>query len=243
MPPPRSLLSRQLRAAAVLLLFLGAVGAAGFGVYRMTVVHPTLEGERRHVFETVELSDDAVVLEHTFVLRNRLRRAVEIQQVTASCGCTTAEPSTRTVAPGAAVEIATTLRLNHEGLKRAHVNVVYGGTDLDTLYLEGSARLASRLRAYPIAGSEPGGPPDVLILYIDYDTNDPPPDPQLALEPGVGAEFAGWELVEPVRPSVGTPARWRGRVRLAAPAGGALPESPFALRVGDRSVDVSLAAP
>jgi hypothetical protein len=246
MTPPvqgRSLLYRQLRAGAVLLLFLGAVGAAGLGVYRMTVLNPTLDGERYHTFETVELADEPVYLEHTFVLTNHQRRPIEIEQVTSSCGCTTAEPSTRKVAPGASVEIATTLRLNHEGIKKSHVNITYGGTSLDTLYLQGSARLAHRLRAFPVASSEPGQPSELLILYIDYDTNDPPPAPELAPPPGVGAEFAEWERIEPVRPSVGTPARWRGRVRITLPEGDAAIDVPLVVRVKDFSAAAALVAP
>jgi len=246
MTPPvqgRSLLYRQLRAGAVLLLFLGAVGTAGLGVYRMMVLSPTLDGERYHTFETVELVDEAVYLKHTFVLTNHQRRPIEIEQVTASCGCTTAEPSTRKVAPGASVEIATTLRLNHEGIKKSHINISYGGTSLDTLYVQGSARLAKRLRAFPGPAAEPGQPLERVILYIDYDTNDPPSPPELAPPPGVGAEFAGWEQIEPVRPSVGTPARWRGRVRITLPEDAAAPDAPLVARVSDFAVDVTLAAP
>ncbi len=244
MTPPvqgRSLLYRQLRAGAVLLLFLGVVGAAGLGVYRMTVLKPTLDGERYHTFETVELADEAVHLKHTFVLTNHQRQPIEIEQVTSSCGCTTAEPSTRKVAPGASVKIDTTLRLNHEGIKKSHVNITYGGTRLDTLYLQGSARLAQRLRAFPVASNEPGQRPELLMLYIDYDTDEPPRQPEFTLPPGVGAEFVEWERIEPVRPSVGTPARWRGRARIKLPEGDAPPDVPLGVRVGGFSVDVALA--
>ncbi len=238
----RSLLYRQLRAGAVLLLFLGAVGAAGLGVYRMTVLAPTLDGERYHTFETVELVDEPVYLEHTFVLTNRQRQPIQIEQVTSSCGCTTAEPSTRKVAPGASVEIATTLRLNHEGVKKSHVNIVYGGTSLDTLYLQGSARLAHRLRVFPGAATQPGQPLERLILYIDYDTNEQPPQPGFTPPPGVSAEFAGWEQIEPLRPSVGTPARWRGRLRITVAEDSATPGAPLVVRVKGFAVDVALSA-
>ncbi len=238
----RSLLYRQLRAGAGLLLLLGAVGATGLGVYRMTVLAPTLDGERYHTFETVELADEPVYLEHTFVLTNRQRRPIQIEQVTSSCGCTTAEPSTRNVAPGASVEIATMLRLNHEGIKKSHVNIVYGGTNLDTLYLQGSARLAHRLRVFPSAAAQPGQPPETLIRYIDYDTNDPPPPPEFTPPPGVSAEFSGWEQVEPLRTPVGTPARWRGRLRITVAEGSAPPGAPLVVRVKDFAVDVALSA-
>lgn len=243
-PPGRghSLLYRQLRAGAVLLLFVGAVVVAGLGVYRMTLLRATLDGEREHTFETVELGDEAVFLKHTFVLTNHHRQPVQIEQVTTSCGCTAAEPSTRNVAPGASVEIATTLRLTHEGIKKSKVTISYGGTRLDTLYLEGAARLAKRLRAFPGALTEPGQPLEPVILYIDYDTNDPPPQPQFSCPPGVRAEFAGWEQGKSMMPDAGTPARWRGRVLINLSEDAATPDAALVVRVADYSVDVPLAA-
>ena len=213
--PPRSSIRRQLRAALVLLLIVGGVRGSAWGTYRLTIGKPQLDGVRRHDFGMAQLIDGPVVFRHTFVLTNTSRRTIELASIGTTCGCTVAEPSTRTIGPGEVLEIEATLTLKNQGRKTSKIFLEYGGRDLDVLYLEGSARKRQRLSAAPGPRRlDPGVDLQRVILYIDYDGNDEPPAPSVTAPDGIDASFGGWEQVSRVRRADGLPARWRGRVTL-----------------------------
>jgi len=203
---------RQLRAALVLLLIVAGVFGSAWGAYRMTVGRPLLEGVRHHEFPPGTLVDGRVEFDHTFVLTNAGSSTVEIGNIRTSCGCTVAEPSTRSLGPGETVEIAATLTLKKEGRKTSRIFLEYGGSDVDVLHLEGWARRPDRLSLAP--GPTRLGPGEALgrlLGYRDYETNDEPPPPSFRTPPGVEVAFLGWTQTARLRSRDGMPAHWRGR--------------------------------
>jgi hypothetical protein len=231
-PAPRSSLGRQLRAAVFLLLIAGGLLGTAYGAYRLTIGRPMLAGERRHDFGNAELGDGPVSLEHTFVLTNNTRRTIEIAGVETTCGCTAADPSTRSIGPGESVEIAATLTLSREGRKKSKIFLHYDANEVDVLYVEGWAR--NRVRLWVRKGSTRPDVADDLereIVFIEYDGNDEPPAPVLTPSDGLEATFFGWEQVKSVR-SNGWPARWRGRVRVTTTAPTFAPDAAVEVAVG-----------
>ncbi len=218
--PPRSIIRRQLRAALVLSLIVGGVLGSAWATYRLTVGKPQLDGVRRHDFGIAELVDRPVEFRHTFVLTNTSRRTIELANIRTTCGCTVAEPSTRTIGPGEVLEIEATLTLKNQGRKTSKIFLQYGGRDLDVLYLEGSVRRRQRLSVAPGPRKlDPGVDLQRVILFLDYDGNDEPPAPSVTAPDGVDASFGGWQQVSRVRRADGLPAQWRGRVTLRQTGG------------------------
>ena len=223
---------RQLRAAVVLLLIAGGILGSAYGAYRLTVGRPMLAGERRHDFGNVELGDDHVTLQHTFVLTNTSRRTIEIVGLETTCGCTVVDPSTRSVGPGESVEIEATLTLRKEGRKKSKIFLDYGASEVDVLYVQGWARKRVRLLAAPgPMRPDADGVLEREIVFLEYDGNNKPPAPVLTTPDGVEATFSGWEQVKSVR-SNGWPARWRGRVRITRTAATLEPDDAVEVAVG-----------
>ncbi len=243
--PPRSVLRRQLRAALVLLLIVGGVLGSAWGTYRLTVGKPQLDGDRRHDFGMVQLIDRPVKLQHTFVLTNSSRRTIELANIGTSCGCTVAEPSTRTIGPGEVLEIDATLTLKRQGRKTSKIFLEYGGTQLDVLYLEGSARKQQRLSVAPGPRTlHQGVDVQRVIHFLDYDGNDEPPAPSVTTPDGVDAVFGGWDQVTRVRRADGLPARWRGRVTLRHTGGTLSADAEVVVTVGaDQTIRLPVAVP
>ncbi len=143
---------------------------------------------------------------------SRRSSTVEIGNIRTSCGCTVAEPSTRSLGPGETIEIAATLTLKTEGRKTSRIFLEYGGSDVDVLYLEGRARRPNQLSLVPgPTRLSPGEVLGRLLVFRDYDSNDGPPPPSFRTPPGVHVAFFGWEQAARLRSRQGMPARWRGR--------------------------------
>jgi hypothetical protein len=209
---PRPTIRRQLRAALVLLLIVGGILGSAWGAYRMTVGRPRLDGVRHHDFGLGTLVDGRAEFDHTFVLTNTGSSTIEIGNIRTSCGCTVAEPSTRSLGPGERIEIAATLTLKTEGRKRSRIFLEYDGSDVDVLHMEGWARHATRLSLAPgPTRLIPGAVLGRLLSYRDYDTNDKPPPPSFSAPPGIRVAFFGWKQVTRLRSRDGMPARWRGQ--------------------------------
>ena len=241
--PPRSGILRQLRAALVLLLIVGGVLGSAWATYRLTIGKPLLDGVRRHDFGMALLIDGPVKFQHTFVLTNTSRRTIELANIRTACGCTVAEPSTRTIGPGEVLEIDATLTLKNQGHKTSKIFLEYGGTDLDVLYVEGSARKQQRLSVAPGPKKlDPGVDLQRVILFLDYDGNDEPPAPSITAPDGVDAVFGGWEQVMRVRSARGLPAQWRGRITLRHTGGSLSAAAAAEVTVGaDQAVRLPLA--
>jgi hypothetical protein len=227
----------------VLIVLVLAGGA--YGVWWLAVGRPVLAGDKRFDFGTVPFVGDPVRLEHTFVLRNRGRRPVEIRDIRTTCGCAAAEPSLRVLEPGATVEVAATLTLKQEGIKEARAILLYDdGTKRDVLHVRGAARMRQRLgfRAGP-ATVGPDRPLERVLLYFDYDSNSPPPAPRITAPDGVRAEFTRWTQTTQRTRAKGLPARWSGAVRIRL-TGETLPKgAALTVVVGaDQKVDLPLAS-
>lgn len=83
------------------------------------------------------------VVEHSFVLRNTGGKPLDIMHVRTNCGCTVAEPESRTIAPGASTRLPTELRL-HGRQGRQNIAIYVQSTDPEqpvlTLRMRGEAR-------------------------------------------------------------------------------------------------------
>ncbi len=242
---PRPTIRRQLRAAVVLLLIIGGILGSAWGAYRMTVGRPRLDGVRHHDFGLGTLVNGRVEFDHTFVLTNAGSSTIEIGDIRTSCGCTVAEPSTRSLGPGETIEIAATLTLKTEGRKRSRIFLEYDGSDVDVLHMEGRARLANRLSLAP-------GPTRFihgevlarLLSFRDYETNDKPPEPLFGMPAGVKVSFFGWKQVTRLRSRDGMPARWRGQFNLRHEDGTLEADAEVEISIGpDESVRMPLMVP
>jgi hypothetical protein len=240
---PRATLGRQLRAAGGLLLLLLIFAGAAYGLWWVTVGRPVLAGENDHDFGVVQLSGKPAVLEHTFQLTNRSGRVVEIRDIRSSCGCAVAEPSIRSLEPGASVEIAAALTLKREGIKKASIFLLYGdGSERDVLHVRGAAQMRDRLTLVPGPGALPSGAlVQRVVFFVDYEGNDRPPRPVITAPAEVRAEFTQWVQMTRRGRAKGLPARWRGEVRLQR-AGETLPASTTVIvAVGtDQQVEIPL---
>ncbi len=227
LPPdrPPATLGRQRRVAGGLLLLLLVLTGAVYGVWWYIVGRSVLAGDHSIDFGTAQFVGEPVTFKHTFVLTNRKGRPIEIRDIRTTCGCAVAEPSTMMLAPGESVEIASTLTLKNEGLKKSRIFLIYGdGTERDVIHIRGAAQLKQRLSVAPgPAKLGPGAPVERVIFYIDYDGNDPPPAPSITAPPEVRAEFTQWTQRTRRRKAKGQPARWRGEHRLSL-AGEASPD-------------------
>ncbi|MHC4217503.1 MAG: DUF1573 domain-containing protein [Planctomycetota bacterium] len=243
---PRATLGRQLRAAGGLVLLLLLFAGAAYGLWWVTVGRPVLAGENDHDFGVVQLSDKPAVLDHTFQLTNRSSRIVEIRDIRTSCGCAVAEPSTRSLEPGASVDIAATLTLKREGIKKARIFLIYGdGNERDVLHVQGAARKRERLTLVPGPAALPSGAlVQRVVFFVDYEGNDRPPSPRITTPPEVRAEFTHWVQMTRRGRAKGLPARWRGEVRLQRAGETLPPDTTVIVAVGaDQQVEIPLTSP
>ncbi len=243
--PARPTIRRQLRAALVLLLIVVGILGSAWGAYRMTVGRPRLEGIRRHDFGLATLVNGRVEFDHTFVLTNTGSSTIEIGNIRTSCGCTVAEPSTRSLGPGETIEIAASLTLKKEGRKTSRIFLEYGGSDVDVLHLEGWARRPDRLSLAPgPTRLIPGGALGRLLTFRDYETNDEPRPPSFQTPPGVHVVFFGWKQVARLRSRDGMPAQWRGQFSVRHDAGTLETGAAVEISVGpDESIRLPLTVP
>ena len=127
-----------------------------------------------------------------------------------------AKPSLEVLEPGATVDVNATLTLKREGLKEARIILLYDdGTKRDTLHVRGAAQRSQRLGFLPgpaTVGTQQ--PLERVLLYIDYDSNRPPPAPRITAPDGVRAEFTQWTQTARRARAKGLPARWTGDVRI-----------------------------
>jgi hypothetical protein len=127
---------RKRRTALIVIATVLGVPLIAYAVYRTTIGRSPLEGEAHHDFGVVDAPSGRVELAHTFHLRNRLDEPIEIVEVRPSCGCLVPELSTRTVEPGATLEIPVTLTLKGAGRTRERVALVMEGRGARYLTVE-----------------------------------------------------------------------------------------------------------
>ena len=217
----------------------------GWGIFRLTIAQPLLGGGHDHDFGVIELRGEPVLLDHTFSLTNNSSRPIEIRDVKTTCSCTVADIETPyTIAAGETLDVMAKLNLKSHGHKLQRIFLNCGPDGVDTLRLHATGRNKQRL-ILPSGGFmlEPGTPVDRLVIYSDYDSNDPPPPPKITPLEGVRAEFDTWEILRRRSRAEGFPARWGGRLTIEQ-TGVELPEpAEVILTVGaDQTLRVPLDA-
>ncbi|MEO6930611.1 MAG: DUF1573 domain-containing protein, partial [Chitinophagaceae bacterium] len=75
---------------------------------------------------------------HAFLVENKARDTLQIQNVQASCGCTTPVWSREPVAPGRSSEINVGYNASAEGPFEKTVTIFYNGGQIKTLTIKGS---------------------------------------------------------------------------------------------------------
>jgi hypothetical protein len=217
----------------------------GWGIFYLTVGRPLLKGEHDHDFGLVVLSDEDVLLRHTFVLTNGSRRPIEVDEVRTTCRCTVVALDTpRTLAPGETLEVNASFGVSSEGRKEAKVHMVCDGDRVETLRLTAVARRNQRLVLPREIGLEPGKRVERTLIYYEYDTNDPPPPARIISSPeGVAVETGEWAIQTRRSSAKGFPARWSTRFAVTQDAGEIPADAAIVLEVADQRLTVPLAAP
>ena len=126
---------RKRRNATVFLALLIGVPLVLLGVYRVTVGRPYLVGDVEHDFGRVTGAGEAVVLEHTFRLRNRLAEPLKIAGIRPSCGCIVPVLDSHDVPAGAEIEVPVTLTIERYGRKRETITILVDGRGARVLTL------------------------------------------------------------------------------------------------------------
>lgn len=203
--PPRR--ARRLLLVIPLLL----VGGLVWGWWYMASGRFPLAGDMSHDFGTVAITGSTSSFSHTFHLRNRRSHPVVIESIRSGCGCTKAEASTKTVAPGAPVDIDVTLSLARAGSKRTSVKLVIADFGPQTLWIQAVGRKETVLTS-PTSNLRlaPDAPARLIVTAEIQSTDAPPPAPTILTPEGVIASFRGWTAVNPREPATARAARWRG---------------------------------
>lgn len=119
-------------------IFLGVVLGAltlivvGDSIFALWPRGP-LAGEWRHDFGDVLVPPGGATVRHTFVLTNRRGHALSIQHVIPSCGCVKAEPSSKSVEPGATVDVSVDFLLEGTGNKFVNIQLDLGDDGMKML--------------------------------------------------------------------------------------------------------------
>jgi len=172
-----------------------------------------LAGDLSHDFGRVPIGGRSSSFDHTFHLRNRTGRVLEIETLRPGCGCTAVEASTMSVEPGAYVDIDVQLSLAHAGKKRASIAMIIKDFGVQTIWVEAiGEKQTSVIVQQPFLVLDPTQPTPLQFMVELQGTDDEPEQPAVSVPDGVTASRVTWA---PVRArSRDLPARWRGRVEL-----------------------------
>ncbi|MHC5114633.1 MAG: DUF1573 domain-containing protein [Planctomycetota bacterium] len=232
---------RLIMIVAVLLATVVAAGA--FGWWFMAVGRHPLKGDLRHDFGDLPILGHEGSADHTFALTNKTGDTIEIQKVQASCGCTRAEVSTTSVAPGATVDVDVTLTLSRPGHKKTSVKLVLAGHGVQTLWIEGVGR--KELVIWPnqeFLRLEPNVTTPLLISAARQGSDQPPAAPALELPDGVTGAFVSWEpMGERETDRADEPWHWRGRIDVTLQTPTLPGNQSIVIRVGGETLPIHLA--
>lgn len=202
---------RRVRRLLLLLVPLALIAALGWGWWYMAVGRYPLRGDLRHDFGEVPIYGRSSGADHTFHLRNVTGRTIVIEQIHQSCGCTDVRASTRTVEPGASVDINVTLRLSRAGKKSANVSLVLSDFGVQRLWVHGVGRKEMALWPNQFALQlAPGEPTPLLIFAAIQSSDEEPQAPTVESPEGVAVSFVRWEQVRKRDAERQTAAEWRG---------------------------------
>ncbi len=207
-------MGRPRRHKALLRVLLAVILAAAGGlIVTVTVGRGPLAGAYRHDFGLVLISDQPVVLEHTFRLRNRSSGTLVITDVRPSCGCTFVTTSTRRVDPDGWLEVTARLTLERSGFQRVHIYIEIAGRGTEMLTVAATGRHTRRLTSSrKMLRLRPGTPRTLVVFLEVHEDDEKPPAPKLTSPQGVAAVFLDWSPVQQRKRRKAIPARWAGRI-------------------------------
>ena len=212
-------------AASVILLAGGVIFALRSGM-------APLEGEREHDFGVVPIESISATVDYTFHLRNTTGQTLTITNVTKTCGCTAAEPSTRTIEPGADLEVTASLKLSGSGLKQSTIKLVMdrgGRPVVETLSVQGIGRKLQRLSATRNELRVRRGETARTTLFLEEHEDGPPPAPVFVAPGGFDVSFDSWHPKSPRNDKQHRPAVWQGQIEVTLQ--GNLPPQDAVLKV------------
>ncbi|MCZ6862847.1 MAG: DUF1573 domain-containing protein, partial [Alphaproteobacteria bacterium] len=193
-----------------------------------------LAGEFSHDFGEHVLTGRILELPHTFPLVNRSGETIEILKVTSSCGCTHAKVSQSIVQPGETVLVSATLDLGVPGRRQENIWLNLGKHGVQTLYLSGAARRAhdfyvshGTLRLTRAESQE------IILVATNLGSDTEPPEPKIAVPPGVNFSIDGWRLVHTRDEELQRPARWQAIVELERTADNLPSRSKLVVQLSD----------
>lgn len=207
------------------LVVLVLAGGLAVGWWYMAIGRFPLTGDMHHDFGTVAIVGRSSSFSHTFHLRNRRAEPVVIEHVRSGCGCTKAEASTMTVAPGETVDVDVTLSLARAGRKRTNVYLEIADFGPQTLWIQAVGhREAAALTATSSSLHLTRGAPTPLMVMAEVQSTDlAPPTPTVVAPDGVTVSFRGWKPVTARDPETARAAQWRGMFDVSL-ADGAAPD-------------------
>ncbi|MCZ6837481.1 MAG: DUF1573 domain-containing protein [Planctomycetota bacterium] len=178
---------------AFLLLTITALGGCGD-----KEKGPLLQGTLVKDFGVVQYAGPDMAVAHTFTFTNTTKRTLQIAKISSSCGCVTPVASTKTLEPGAALEIVTAMKLLHPGKKKEHITIIFESED-DPIKMEMIAygrvvmSLKSEESEVTVARDQPG----TLTLLAETSASMMRPlDPYWPDLDGLLVEFQGWRRVD-----------------------------------------------
>ncbi|MDY7107851.1 MAG: DUF1573 domain-containing protein [Planctomycetota bacterium] len=203
---------RRIRRLVLILLPLVVIAALGAGWWYMAVGRFPLRGDLRHDFGEVPIYGRSADVDHTFHLRNVTDRPVVIEQIHQSCGCTAVRETSRTIEPGATVDITVTLSLTRAGKKSANVALVMKDLGVQRLWVYGTGRKEMDLWTSQIAlDLTPGETTPLLVFAAIQSSDEEPQTPAIRSPQGVSASFVAWERLRRRDADRKTAAEWRGK--------------------------------
>ena len=191
------------------------LGGGAWGWWYMATGRYPLAGRLSHDFGSVAIVGRAASFEHTFHLRNRTDRTVVIEAIRPGCGCTSADASTRTVAPGESVDLDVTLTLSRAGKKRTSVQLVLADFGVQSVWVQAVGRKETGLSAAVDFVYLRRGMASPFLISADIQSGDETPaDPTISTPAAVSVTFQGWQPVVRRDARTQRPARWRGRMSI-----------------------------
>lgn len=194
-----------------------------------------LSGSTSHDFGVVDLSREQGPLEHGFRLSNVTDQTIVVNDVSTTCGCTSAQVSSRRIEPGEDTIVSARLHVTKSGHKSARILVWIDGVERPLgLKLQATGRFSRQLlAATPRLTLSRDKPASVELRWVDYESDSRPPD--LSVEPTTcSVTFSSWQQLQECVPEMGVPARWMAEMEVACP--GEFPAGEqIHVRAGDES--------
>jgi Protein of unknown function (DUF1573) len=127
-----------------LLVFLAFLGTAQFGQAQVATTAPAPAPELLsiasvHDFGTIPQGRPVTF---DFILKNTGKEAIKIENVAASCGCTTPKWSAEPVLPAQQSTITVGYNAAGEGIFEKSVTIIYNGSQAKTIYIKGTVAKA-----------------------------------------------------------------------------------------------------